>query len=247
MKYSLALRDGDLNFFTYFVGLTKFSALTSKMEDALAKKYRDRLRILFIIYFFSEPYVDPENSRYVGILRSEVRIQKLDFLIRYPSYLCYELILKVKDNPSLDRDQIKKIIKHIIESDEPQLRTVEMKKFLYGAWEHLDKKIAFLKAHGLINFTSQIGRDLREHKKEYYLTEFGKQKVESGLAEMPSAAWYSERCGLIKKFFGDLKGTELKALQYRHEEYKEALINQYILDIEQQTKKLFSEEFQESL
>ncbi|MGF6927385.1 DNA-binding PadR family transcriptional regulator [Chitinophaga sp. W2I13] len=216
-------------------------------DDSLNKKYRDRLRILLIIYFFSEPYSSSDKLHLIGVLKSEVKIQKLDFLIRYPSYLCYELILKLRENPAIDQLEIKNIVRKIIKSEEPQIRTIDMKKFLYGAWEYLDRTISFLKAHGLIDFKSELGKDFKQRKKEYYLTTLGKTNIEKALKALPSIGWYAERCELIKKYFGDLGGTDLKALQYQHEEYKDAMINQYIQDIEQQTTILFKEEFKEAI
>lgn len=217
------------------------------MDKNNTKRYRDRFRILLIIYFFSESFYDPTRPQLVGLLKSEVRIQKLDFLIRYPSYLCYELILMVQEDPKQDRTSIKRIVKDIFDSQEPELRTNDMKKFLYGAWEKLDKTVAFLMAHGLVYFDSKRGSTLKQYQKEYYLTQYGKNKVEAGLKAINSFKWYEQRCEMIKKYFGDLKGSDLKALQYEHESYKDALINDYIRDIALQTKQLFTEEFNESL
>ncbi|PWS32262.1 hypothetical protein [Pedobacter paludis] len=217
------------------------------MEENLNKKYRDRLRILLIIYFFSEPFQDNDKPKVIARLKSEVKVQKLDFLIRYPSYLCYELMLKMNEDSSIDRSEIKKLVGEIIDSHEPEIRTIDMRKFLYGAWENLDKTINFLKSHGLIDFESKIDSSLKQYNKEYFLTSFGKQKVENGLNTISGLKWYSDRCAIIKKYFGDLKGSELKALQYGHTQYKDAMINQYIHDIAEEAKNMFNKEFNEAL
>ena len=217
------------------------------MEGNSNKRHRDRLRIFLIIYHFSEPFINVDKPHLVGLLKSEVRIQKLDFLIRYPSYLCYELILKMQEDPLINRNEIETVVKTIFSSQEPQLRTQEMKKFLYGAWEDLDKTISFLMAHGLIDFDSKVGSNLKKYDKEYFLTQLGKDKIEAGLRELPGLQWYQQRCNLIKKYFGDMKGSELKALQYEHDAYKGALINDYIKDIAELTEQLYNREFQKEI
>lgn len=217
------------------------------MDHNPNKRYRDRLRILLIIYFFSEDCSDAKNPSIVGLLKSEVKIQKLDFFIRYPSYLCYELILKMEEDSAIDREEVKSIVREILESNEPEMRTLDMKKFLYGAWESLDLTLNFLKAHGLIDFDSKVGSDLHRYQKEYFLTRLGKTKVLEGLSSIPGLEWYNNRCLLIKKYFGNLSGTELKALQYGHEKYKGALINEYIQDISYETRELFVKSFKEEI
>ena len=71
--------------------------------------YKDRIRIFFIIYFFAEKYNEIEHIDCTKVLRTEVKIQKLDFLIRNPDYLCYEL-LDICDRQDVNRDEIKAII-----------------------------------------------------------------------------------------------------------------------------------------
>jgi len=51
------------------------------------RHYKDRIRIFFIIYIFSEPCNDQNYDDCCRVLHTEVKIQKLDFLIRNPDYL----------------------------------------------------------------------------------------------------------------------------------------------------------------
>lgn len=55
------------------------------MEDHL-KKFRDCLRIMIILYTFCDPLEDKTSGKY-GVFRSEIKIQALDFLLRYPDFL----------------------------------------------------------------------------------------------------------------------------------------------------------------
>ncbi len=96
------------------------------------RKYKDRIRIFYIIYFFSEMYAGSENEDCCKVLNTEVKIQKLDFLIRNPDYLCFEL-LEVCNRNDIDKNEIKGIVKNIFYSHEPQIRRLEMERFFVCA------------------------------------------------------------------------------------------------------------------
>jgi hypothetical protein len=70
--------------------------------------YKDRIRIFFILYFFSENYNDPRYPSLKKVFRTEVKLQKIDFLLRNPDYLAYELLALAKTNQA-DKSEIKKI------------------------------------------------------------------------------------------------------------------------------------------
>jgi hypothetical protein len=84
---------------------------------------------------------------------------------------------------------------------------------------------------------------MTQYQKEYYLTNYGVEKIEKGLAKLSSLKWYVDRCELIKKYFGDLSGTELKQMQYEHPEYRDANWNEKIQDIETRVRKRFEEQY----
>ncbi len=210
------------------------------------KFYQDTLRILLILYYFSDNHSDENYPARKKVFSSEVRLQKIDFLIRYPSYLCYELIEVANQFPE-NKESIKNEISRIFGEDEPKLRTQEMVRFFYGAFEPLDKTILFLKTYNFIHYDSRRGTDLRKIDKKYYLTDFALKKIEGELAHIQTVDWYFKRCELIKKYFGTLTGTELKIMQYKHPEYKATLIGDYIKDIEDKTRELFKIKFQSKL
>jgi hypothetical protein len=191
------------------------------MEDI----YRQRLRVLLILYFFSEPVDDVSDPHLASVFHSEVKIQKIDFLIRYPSYFCFELLRLHEESGVPDEITTKFIIKQVFSNGEPELRTDHMRRFFYGAYEELDAVISFLTSVNLVVFKSQRSTGLLSIKKEYYLTKFGQERIEKGLIEVPAAKWYFDRCSLIQQYFGDLSGTQLKDHQYDIEEYKETPLN----------------------
>lgn len=209
--------------------------------------YRERLRVLLILYFFSEDYVNEENASLVKVFRSEVKIQKIDFLIRYPSYLCFELLQLYEDVGRPDFATTRRIVSTIFMNNEPQLKTDEMRRFFYGAYEELDNVISFLSSIGLVVFQKKKNVALKDIQKEYFLTAYAVEVIEKGLSTVAPAQWYFDRCAVIKQFFGDLAGSELKNRQYAIEEYRDTPLGTYILDIEHQVKEKYQQLFGQSL
>ena len=120
--------------------------------DNSLKKIRDRLRITLILYTFSELVQIVENAEIERVFYTEIKIQALDFLLRYPDFLSCELMDLMLNDSSIDKSEIRSIIKEIYKNEEPILRVDEMQKFFYGAYESIDDVILFLKSVQFINF-----------------------------------------------------------------------------------------------
>ncbi|OLS37739.1 hypothetical protein [Bacillus sp. MRMR6] len=208
--------------------------------------YKDRIRIFLILYIFSEELSGKDLLLYKRVFKSEVRIQKIDFLLRNPDYLSYELLLFAAEG-KFDRNEVKEIVKEIFDTKEPIIRRLEMERFFFGAYEDIDDVISFLKSIDFIDFKSKRSIDLKTIDKHYYITEFSHNKFENSLKKLPSIQWYIKRCILIKQYFGDLNGNQLKVLQYQITEYRDASYKEYISDIQSDVKKLFSEMYGEEL
>lgn len=208
--------------------------------------YKDRIRIFFIIYFFSEPYNDQQCADCCRVLHTEVKIQKVDFLIRNPDYLCFEL-LELCNRDDIDKKEIKEVIKNIFYSHEPQIRRLEMERFFFGAYEDIDHVIAFLVSITFIRYKSQRNSVLKLTEKSYYVTNLADEKIRSIMDDAPHLKWYMERCLLIKKHFGEYSGTQLKNLQYKIDRYRDTTYREYIQDIEDLVRQKYYVEFGESL
>ncbi|PSK92220.1 hypothetical protein [Taibaiella chishuiensis] len=208
--------------------------------------YKDRIRIFFILYYFSEPFVDPERPDVVKIFRTETRIQKIDFLLRNPDYLAYELLLQAKANES-KRSEVKNIVRKIFNDKEPSLKRLEMEKFFFGAYEDIDDVVAFLKGIKFIDFTSRKSSDFKTIDKQYFIMKAAEEKLKMAFTGMPGIQWYEDRCNLIVRFFGDLSGSQLKVNQYRVDEYRDTSYRQYIGTIEQMVKDDFNKLYNEAL
>ena len=135
--------------------------------------YQSRIRILLILYFFSVPY---QSKKYVNrktLFETEVRIQKIDFLIRNPDYLAYEMLSLVKEGGIDDKKEVKHIVDNIFLDKEPLIRKNEMERFFFGAYEDLDDVIAFLKAFDFIEYESGKNVAGQIFGKKYYVTSNG--------------------------------------------------------------------------
>ncbi len=210
------------------------------------RMYKDRIRIFFIIYYFSEPYNEQLCADCCRVLHTEVKIQKIDFLMRNPDYLCFELLELCKRN-DIDKKEIKEIIKNIFSSHEPQVRRLEMERFFFGAYEDIDHVIAFLVSVGFLRYKSQMNRVLKQTEKSYYVTNLADEKIRLIMNDAPYLKWYIDRCLLIKSFFGEYSGTQLKNLQYKIDRYRDTTYKEYIQDIEDLVRQKFYEEFGENL
>lgn len=215
------------------------------METSL-RKFRDRLRIIIILYTFCDRLDKASNGNY-GVFRTEMKIQALDFLLRYPDFLCMELMDLMDNDPSLDRSEIQKIVEDIYQAREPELRVEEMEKFFHGAYESIDDVIAFLVSVGFIKHESKKRTDGRKYDKIYYLTHTSSDKIEQSLKAIPSVNWYFGRCELIKKYFGKFSGSELKTRQYRYAEYSDISYKSHIKNIDEKVRSTFAYRFNSQL
>lgn len=202
--------------------------------------YKDRIRIFLILYIFSEEITEQNSTLYKKVFKSEVRLQKIDFLLRNPDYFSYELLLFAQEG-KFDLDDVKTIVKEIFNTREPSIRRLEMERFFFGAYENIDDVISFLKSIDFIDYQSKRSTDMKKIDKHYYITQFAYEKFENSLKELPTIQWYINRCMLIKQYFGDLNGSQLKILQYQIEEYRNTSYKEYINDIQDEVKKIYLE------
>lgn len=214
--------------------------------DEQVRIYKDRLRIFLILFYFGDDFSSDEYPEYKKIFKSEVRIQKIDFLIRNPDYLAYELLLIATKDPSR-KQEIKEIVKSIYDTAEPQLRRLEMERFFFGAYEDIDDVIGFLKSVGFIGFTSKKSSDLKTIDKQYFVTQYAISKVNSTIDNLSALAWYTKRCELIKHYFGNLSGSQLKVSQYQIEEYRNTSFKNFIGEISETVKSDYYRIFSERL
>lgn len=216
------------------------------MDDQL-KKFRDRLRIVLILYTFSRPIQKESNTNIARVFYTEIKIQALDFLLRYPDFLSCELMDLMANDNSINKSEIQSIIKEIYANEEPILRVEEMQKFFFGAYESIDGVILFLKSVGFVDFESKRRSDLQTYDKTYYITNRCIQQIENNLLNIPCVKWYYDRCELIKRYFDIFNGSDLKKRQYRYKEYADIPYTMLIQNLNEQVRRNYHEHFNELL
>lgn len=209
---------------------------------------RDAVRVLFILHFCGEEHRQLsmfDSYAYTHTIGSESKLQKLDFWLRYPDYLAAALLEGCQaGGPLIDRsDEIKQVIRRIFQEQEPALRWIPMRKYLWGAYEPLDAVMTFLSSRVLAS--RRVTED--GHRIQYYLTPKGHDAVNGILTDCPESAWYADRCRLIASFFGHLVGLDLRKIQYREETYVAARTRATIERIEAEIAERFNFIFGEPL
>src|SRR6185437_488411 len=70
----------------------------------------------------------------------------------------------------------------------------------------------------------------RPHK-HYFSTEKAIVTARELVAGIDHAKWYAERIELLYHYFGSFTASEIKALQYSHQEYRQAQLDETIPDL----------------
>jgi len=175
---------------------------------------QDAIRLLYILVRGSDQ-ISNHPDGYVGFFDGKAKLHALDFWVRYPDFLAYELLNKY-DETGEDKYLLK--AENIIDDQEPDLRSIPMIRYRFGAFENLNESLSLLVSKGLVY---QDGDKSDETIKAYYyyITPLSVQLVDDVTADFPSLAWYDERAKLVKEIAGSLGGSALKERQYKHMSY----------------------------
>ncbi|MBF6302098.1 hypothetical protein IU459_31820 [Nocardia amamiensis] len=203
-------------------------------------RFADAIRLLLLIAGTADPLDEisakgaPANA--VAVLRSESRLQKLDFWLRNPDYLADELL---NDYEREQDARVLEIASSILDSEEPEICAIPMLRYLFGAFEHLDRALSVLVAPRLLvietrrNVTGKVIQD------NYYLTQKGRQIAERATAEYPELAWYTDRAVLVRALADATghTGLALRKRQYLQRDYASTPVGEIIPSIADQTRK----------
>jgi hypothetical protein len=111
-------------------------------------RYRDALRLLFILHAGARPIEQPDpQSGIIGVFEGEKRLMAIDFWIRYPDYLADQLLDlydETKD-PALLAE-----IQSIFDLEEPDVRMIKVLRWRYGAFDRIEDALAILSARNLV-------------------------------------------------------------------------------------------------
>jgi hypothetical protein len=172
------------------------------------------VRLLALLWRAGEPAGAPgDPPEAVRVMRSELRLQALDFWLRNPDYLADELLTEVEAG-RLDRSYVE-VASSLLSDPEPSLRHYPMPRWLFGAYEPLDDAFSHLEVYGL----AIMRRTPRGHRNQFFLLPKGVAAGDDLAAAVSALAWYPRQVELVLRVAGDQKGSQLKARQYRQAAY----------------------------
>lgn len=196
-------------------------------------RYRDALRLLFILVAGSDDFDEP-TEEIVKVFRAEKRLMAMDFLVRYPDYLADALLDAVEAEGDLD---LLKKVEAIFDADEPSVRLVRMVRWKRGAYENIEDALSLLSYYGLVRSTQLKGEDGKVRRYEYQISTKAMDFLDQCVADYSDLAWYRERMELVMRVASDKSGSKLKDWQYAHPTYGKTLHGDLIPSIRVEVEK----------
>ncbi|GAA4240234.1 hypothetical protein GCM10022254_64150 [Actinomadura meridiana] len=192
-------------------------------DERVTSREQDAVRLLLLIDGVCEsvPEVDlaqPGLGEAVGVVRTQVRLQKLDFWLRNPDYLADELLTKYEES---GERRLLELAGLILDSEEPEVRRYPMLRHHFGAYEPLDDALAVLRSAGLL-VRRRRGTVNRVRQHDYYLLAAGRDVARELIREASDFQYYVDRVALVLDLADGRGGSQLKKQQYLQREYAEA-------------------------
>ncbi|WP_353100828.1 hypothetical protein [Myroides odoratus] len=184
------------------------------MSSKTSTTLQDAIRLLYIFVNGAKP-IDNHPSGYIGHFEGKAKLHAMDFWVRYPDFLAFELLNRYEIE---NDDRFLKLAKLIIDDQEPDLRLIPMIRYRFGAFEDLNESLSILISKGLI-VTDGVKSNGKIKHYDYYVTQGASDIIIKSTKEYQILEWYQERSKLVKEISGDLGGSALKEIQYRHMSY----------------------------
>jgi hypothetical protein len=157
---------------------------------------------------------DPASA--VKSIRSELRLQAMDFWMRNPDYLADELVTMVENRQI--PDSYLQVARSLLDDPEPDLHWYPMPRWFHGAFEKLDDAFSLLETYGLANMTRTGEPGRKSQRNQFYLSQAGADAVIE-IGSDPVLSWYTRQVRLVSLVAGDDVGDRLKARQYEQATY----------------------------
>ncbi|WP_329345004.1 hypothetical protein OG252_51545 [Streptomyces sp. NBC_01352] len=217
--------------------------------DSVTSREQDAVRLLLLIDGACEPLTAAEKAmpaleQSVGVMRTQVKLQKLDFWLRNPDYLANELLTAYEGD---HEEALLDIAGRILDSEEPEVRRYPMLRHHFGAYEWLDDALSVLRSAGLL-IRKRRGTVNRVRQHDYFLLEHGRHVAREIIRQEPAFDYYVQRVEQVMRLAGEKSGTELKKQQYLTREYAETPRGSRIGAISEQARRrlaAFRQELQE--
>jgi hypothetical protein len=199
---------------------------------------QDAVRLLILLHVAADSQLaDKAPDEAVACISGEKRLQAMDFWLRNPDYLAWALLDLADDTG--DSSFVGEAARILSAGEEPDLRTIPMIRWRYGAWEPLDDRLSLLAAYGLA-CDIRRGKNLGG-RRDIYLLERGRRAATDLLVQVSQLAWYEDRAQLVATVAGDAGGDELKERQKVVWEYRETKWDDRISDIREKVLARLSE------
>lgn len=184
-----------------------------------ATRTQHAIRLLVLLRVCGEQVGGSDPVGMAQVIRSERRLQALDFWLRNPDYLADELVTAVEAG-ALDASFLD-VAETLLTDPEPAWHHYPMPKWFYGAYEEVDDAFAILQAYGL-GLVRRRGVPPKPLRNQFFLTELGAEKADE-LAATDVLSWYSRQAQLVRQVAGSDSGTKLKERQYAQDQYADAI------------------------
>lgn len=206
-----------------------------------ATKNQHAIRLLVLMDTCGDAVSGDDPPGLVKVVRSELRLQALDFWLRNPDYLAGELITKVAAG-GVDAATYLPLAQGLLDDPEPNLRWYPTPKWLRGAYEALDDAFSMLQSYGLAEVRRQ-GSPPLSHRNEFFLTQKGVAAA-ADLAGDAVLSWYGKQAALVHLVAGSDKGGRLKERQYEQAEYAQTQLGMRIRSIAPAVRERLAEQYE---
>jgi hypothetical protein len=189
-------------------------------------RYRDALRLLFILHAGARPIEQPDPNGAVAVFEGEKRLMAIDFWIRYPDHLANHLLdlyVETKD-PKLLAE-----IESIFDQEEPDVRLIKVLRWRYGAFDRIEDALAILSARNLVKPMKKKIPTGSQH--DFLIFPSASSFLKTAVQDQPDLKWYQDRTRLALLIAGDKSGSSLKAMQYETPEYGNTMLSAVIPSI----------------
>lgn len=208
-----------------------------------ATKNQHAVRVLVLLKTCGDPVSDTDPDGFVQVIRSELRLQALDFWLRNPDYLADQLLDKMESD-ELDAVSYLPLVHELLNGSEPNLHWYPMPKWLRGAYEALDDAFSILQSYGLAEVRRK-GRPPYRYRNEFFLKPAGVIAADE-LSKDPVLSWYAKQAELVNLVAGADKGGRLKERQYQQAEYAETQLGLRIASIAPRVRERLAAQIQET-
>lgn len=176
---------------------------------------QDAVRILVLLYTCGDrrDLADAPRVDAVAVIRAESRLQALDFWLRNPDYLAYEVLDQFEERgDAADIELARGLL-----ADE--VRAFPALRHLYGAYTEIDRAMSVLRS---LMLAWDVRRDPAvRRRRDIYLLPAGQSLIDDAIQQVDDLAWYVDRARVVASVAGPRRGRALKDHQKRLAEYRD--------------------------